>query len=121
MAGLFERMGLVRTEYEGMPEIPMQPVSEPSTPAQGAGRTVRVRHLLPFLGHVQQLSKTFYGKKNNRVPYFETLTAILKTILLEIEKSSPLTKHMPNKCGVVKNASRRSILARSSVGRAADS
>ena len=29
MAGLFERMGLVRTEYEGMPEIPMQPVSEP--------------------------------------------------------------------------------------------
>lgn len=28
MAGLFERMGLVRTEYEGMPEIPMQPVSE---------------------------------------------------------------------------------------------
>lgn len=91
-----------------------------STPAQGAGRTVRVRHLLPFLGHVQQLSKTFYGKKNNRVPYFETLTAILKTILLEIEKSSPLTKHMPNKCGVVKNASRRSILARSSDGRASD-
>lgn len=31
MAGLFERMGLVRTEYEGMPEIPMQPVSEPSS------------------------------------------------------------------------------------------
>ena len=29
MASLFERMGLVRTEYEGMPEIPMQPVSEP--------------------------------------------------------------------------------------------
>lgn len=29
MAGLFERMGLVRTEYEGMPETPMQPVSEP--------------------------------------------------------------------------------------------
>lgn len=29
MAGLFERMGLIRTEYEGMPEIPMQPVSEP--------------------------------------------------------------------------------------------
>lgn len=29
MAGLFERMGLVRTEYEGMPEIPMQPASEP--------------------------------------------------------------------------------------------
>lgn len=29
MAGLFERMGLVRTEYEGIPEIPMQPVSEP--------------------------------------------------------------------------------------------
>lgn len=29
MAGLFERMGLVRTEYEGMPEIPMQSVSEP--------------------------------------------------------------------------------------------
>ena len=76
--------------------------------------------LLSFLGHVQQLSKTFYGKKNNRVPYFETLTAILKTILLEIEKSSPLTKHMPNKCGVVKNASRRSILARSSDGRASD-
>lgn len=73
-----------------------------------------------FWGHVQQLSKTFYGKKNNRVPYFETLTAILKTILLEIEKSSPLTKHMPNKCGVVKNASRRSILARSSDGRASD-
>lgn len=91
-----------------------------STPAQGAGRTVRVRHLLPFLGHVQQLSKTFYGKKNNRVPYFETLTAILKTILLEIEKSSPLTKHMPNRCGVVKNASRRSILVRSSDGRASD-
>lgn len=64
--------------------------------------------------------KTFYGKKNNRVPYFETLTAILKTILLEIEKSSLLTKHMPNKCGVVKNASRRSILARSSGGRASD-
>lgn len=54
------------------------------------------------MGHVQQLSKTFYGKKNNRVPYFETLTAILKTILLEIEKSSLLTKHMPNKCGVVR-------------------
>ena len=52
--------------------------------------------------------------------HFETLTAILKTILLEIEKSSPLTKHMPNKCGVVKNASRRSILARSSDGRASD-
>ena len=64
--------------------------------------------------------KTFYGKKNNRVPYFETLTAILKTILLEIEKSSLLTKHMPNKCGVVENASRRSILARSSDGRASD-
>lgn len=30
MAGLFERMGLVRTEYEGMPETPMQPVSEPT-------------------------------------------------------------------------------------------
>jgi hypothetical protein len=29
MPNLFERMGLVRTEYEGMPNIPMQPVVEP--------------------------------------------------------------------------------------------
>lgn len=27
MAGLFERMGLVRTEYEGMPEIPRSGVT----------------------------------------------------------------------------------------------
>ena len=73
-----------------------------------------------FWDTYSNFQKLFMGKKNNRVPYFETLTAILKTILLEIEKSSPLTKHMPNKCGVVKNASRRSILARSSDGRASD-
>ena len=73
-----------------------------------------------FWGTYSNFQKLFMEKKNNRVPYVETLTAILKTILLEIEKSSPLTKHMPNKCGVVKNASRRSILARSSDGRASD-
>ena len=49
MAGLFERMGLVRTEYEGMPEIPMQPVSEPmyapETPVIDATQAVSYTHL----------------------------------------------------------------------------
>lgn len=46
MAGLFERMGLVRTEYEGMPEIPMQPVSEPmyapETPVRQHGASCQI-------------------------------------------------------------------------------
>lgn len=66
-----------------------------------------------FWGTYSNFQKLFMGKRT-------TVFRILKTILLEIEKSSPLTKHMPNKCGVVKNASRRSILARSSDGRASD-
>ena len=36
------------------------------------------------MGHVQQLSKTFYGKKNNRVPYFETLTAIVVSLRMRL-------------------------------------
>lgn len=30
MSSLFERMGLVRTEYEGMPSVPVQSVTEPA-------------------------------------------------------------------------------------------
>lgn len=42
MPGLFERMGLVKAEYEGLPEIPVQPIAEvpyePRVPAIDASQ-----------------------------------------------------------------------------------